>query len=124
MLDSRKPGNAGYLAAHGIAQRERCGMKKPTNTLTLAKGVCQKLRTQMDESREAHLFFRVFTQAATDHFSPAHSNPPDTYDRDSAARYLSRAMPHLEAIGIEPDYARRLFKEAGIPLPEAGRRAA
>ena len=77
----------------------------------LMRAVVRKVSYMVPQSKEARLMFAVFEQAAFDcinkgvHYS----------DQNSGYHYIvNSSMPHLRYINIDPEWVRRLFKDAGI----------
>ena len=76
------------------------------NDRDLTKAVVAKIKKQVPDSPEGKLMFAIFQNATLDLFNKAH--------KSSAVMYMKSDMPHLQAIGIEPVWVRRLFEQAGI----------
>ena len=65
------------------------------------------------DSSEANLMFAVFETAARD-LVALQRTTYETLSARSARKYINGNMPHLEAIGIEAEWIRSLFKQAGV----------
>jgi len=64
-------------------------------------------------SPEANLMFAVFETAARDLVALQRTSY-ETLSARSARKYINGDMTHLQSIGIDPDWIRSLFKQAGI----------
>ena len=82
--------------------------------LATVRGVLDKVAKQVDDVPEYRLYFAVFAQTARDFVSdPIRAG---VKQKDEAREYLKGDLPHLSAIGIDPDWVRMLFKKAGVEL--------
>ena len=86
------------------------------------KAVEMVVSHQIGESVEARLMYKIFSQALHDAFFVEKGKKgkiATNYSeiiRQDAKRYLRSSMPHLVAIGIEPEWVRRLMKKAGLDI--------
>ena len=85
-------------------------IKELNQDRAIVKAISKKISSQVDDSPEYKLMFAVFNGALIDMFSMTHTI------RDAACLYLSGDMPHLTAIGIDPDWVKRLFDKTDIDV--------
>ncbi len=74
-----------------------------------ARAIVAKIKHQCGKSAEEELMFAVFRMVVSD----VMADPKRPYQQ-SAERYMNGDMPHLSAMGIDPDWVRGLFRTAGI----------
>jgi len=89
------------------------------------KAVEKVVSHQIGESVETRLMYEIFSRALHDAFFVEKGKKgkkgkiATNYSeiiRQDAKRYLRSSMPHLVAIGIEPEWVRRLMKKAGLDI--------
>ncbi|PHQ82909.1 MAG: hypothetical protein COB69_00225 [Phycisphaera sp.] len=71
----------------------------------IIKGIVAKVSKQIPSKPDAKLMFSVFKIAAMDLSPVTHGD---------AAAYMRSNMPHLELMGIDAEWIRRLFKDEGV----------
>lgn len=77
-----------------------------------AYALIKVVEKQCPKSPCASLHFAIFAQAVQDAFMSGDGT--DFRDKASGRRYLAGDMPHLEQVGIEPDWVKRKIKDAGL----------
>lgn len=80
----------------------------------------KKLACQCHPLPEARLFFAVFQQAIRDYFNnQIYFDYRDHHNEQffKSRRYLMTNLDYLDLVGIDPDYARFVFKRMGLSLP-------
>jgi len=85
-------------------------MKKPSRKET-ARAVARKIRKQLVKSPEGNLQGAILSTAIVDLTAGGASG---RQLRDSALVYINSDMPTVQLAGVEPDYVRRLLREAGL----------
>ena len=84
-----------------------------TSKLRLATVVAQKIKMAAEaKGPEADLMFKVFDQAVRDRFG----GNVCPIDKSSAKSYLRGELPHLQILGIDPEYVRDKFRQAGVAI--------
>ncbi len=75
------------------------------------------LKAQIIKDPHCRLMFAVFEQAVRDYFLLPRGTDGGYWVR-SAREYLCSDWVHLALSGVDVSYARRVFSEAGLLLPQ------
>lgn len=90
-------------------------MTKPQRR-AIVRSVTRCLQKHIYNTPESRLVLAIFEQAAFDLYDCSEGA---TYeDILSAKRYIAGDLAQIESIGVDPDFARRLVREAGERITE------
>ena len=78
-----------------------------------ARAVARKVCTQLVKTPEGKLQKAILSTAIVD------LTAKNVHVRNSARIYLNSSMPTVQLAGLEPDYIRRVLRQAGLLEVEA-----
>lgn len=93
----------------------RSAPSRTSENRKLVSSACKKIAYQFDtiDSPEARLMAEVFIQAVRDGFAT-----DNKADADEAQRYLDGPMPHVQLLGVDPEWVRSVLQRIGLDPSE------